>query len=134
MLKLLSSSLRSVLVLATRFGVCCFRLASSGFYGNLPLALGAVLVLARRLSVFGVATVNPKFQRNSKALGFGGLSAVGHFPGVAAGLGCWQFVGAGAFSAVSSNTTVKAAPAFGLRWTLRDKAPRSAPYLQRWAS
>lgn len=28
------------------------------------------------------------------------------------------------------NTAVKAAPAFGLRWTLRDKAPRSAPYLQ----
>lgn len=29
------------------------------------------------------------------------------------------------------NTTVKAAPALGLRWTLRDKASRSAPYLQR---
>lgn len=29
------------------------------------------------------------------------------------------------------NITVKAAPAFGLRWTLRDKAPRSALYLQR---
>ncbi len=28
-----------------------------------------------------------------------------------------------------ANTAVKAAP-FG-RWTLRDKAPRSAPYLQR---
>jgi hypothetical protein len=28
-----------------------------------------------------------------------------------------------------SNLSVKAAP-FG-RWTLRDKAPRSAPYLQR---
>ena len=93
-LKLLSSSLRSVLVLAARFGVGCF-------------------------------------QRNSKALGFGRLSTVGHFPGAAAGLGCWQFVGAAAFSAVSSNTTVKAAPAFGLRWTLRDKASRSAPYLQR---
>ena len=130
-LKLLSSSLRSVLVLAARFGVGCFRLASFGFYGNRSLALGAVLVLARRLSVFGVATVNPKFQPNSKALGFGRLSVVGHFPGAAAGLGCWQFVGAGAFSAVSSNTTVKAAPAFGLRWTLRDKASRSAPYLQR---
>ena len=126
---LLSSSLRSVLVLAARFGVVGFRLASSEFYGNLSLVLGAVLVLARRLSGFGVATVNPKFQRNSKALGFGGLSAVGRFPGAAAGLGCWQFVGAGAFPAVSSNTTVKAAPAFGLRWTLRDKAPRSAPYL-----
>ena len=127
-LKLLSSSLRSVLVLAARFGVGCFRLASSGFYGNRSLVLGAMLVLARR---FGVATVNPIFQRNSKALGFGRLSTVGHFPGAAAGLGCWQFVGAAAFSAVSSNTTVKAAPAFGLRWTLRDKASRSAPYLQR---
>ena len=129
--RLLSSSLRSVLVLAARFGVGCFRLASSGFYGNLSLVLSAVLVLARRLSGFGVATVNRKFQPNSKALRFGGLSAVGHFPGTAAGLGCWQFVGAGAFSAAASNTTVKAAPAFGLRWTLRDKAPRSAPYLQR---
>ena len=128
---LLSSSLRSVRVLAARFGVGCFRLAPSGFYGNRSLALGAVLVLARRLGGFGVATVNSKFQRNSKTLGFRGLSAVGHFPGAGAGLGCWQFVGAAAFSAVSSNTTVKAAPAFGLRWTLRDKAPRSAPYLQR---
>ena len=130
-LKLLSSSLRSVLVLAARFGVGCFRLASSGFYGNLSLVLGAVLVLARRLSGFGVATVNRKFQRNSKALGFRGLSAIGRFPGAAAGLGCWQFVGAGAFPAAASNTTVKAAPAFGLRWTRRDKPPRSAPYLQR---
>jgi hypothetical protein len=129
--RLLSSSLRSVRVLAVRLGAGCFRLASSGFYGNRSLVVGAVLVLARRLSVFGVATVNRKFQRNSKALGFWGLSAVRHFPGAAAGLGCWQLVGAGAFSAVSSNTTVKAAPAFGLRWTLRDKASRSAPYLQR---
>ncbi len=130
-LKHLSLIFSSSLVLAARSGVGCFRLASSGFYGNLSLALRVVLVLARRLSVFGVATVNPKFQPNSKALGFGGLSALGHFPWAAAGLGCWQFVGAGAFSAVSSNTTVKAAPAFGLRWTLRDKASRSAPYLQR---
>jgi len=30
------------------------------------------------------------------------------------------------------NTAVKAAP-FG-RWTLRDKTPRSAPYLRRYAS
>ena len=126
---LLSSSLRSALVLAARFGVGCFRLASSGFYGNRSLALGAVLVFACRLSVFGGTTVNRKFQRNSKALGFGRLSAVGRFPGAAAGLGCWQFVGAGVFPAVSSNIPVKAAPAFGLRWTLRDKAPRSAPYL-----
>jgi hypothetical protein len=125
-LRHISLGFNSSLVLAARFGVGCFRLASSGFYGNRSLVLGAVLVLARRLSGFGVATVNWKFQRNSKALGFGGLSIGGHFPGAGAGLGCWQFVGAGAFSAVSSNTTVKAAPAFGLRWTLRDKAPRSA--------
>jgi hypothetical protein len=32
----------------------------------------------------------------------------------------------------SPNNAVKAAP-FG-RWTLRDKAPRRAPYLQRWAA
>jgi hypothetical protein len=128
---LLSSSLFSALVLAVRLGVGCLRLAASGFYGHLSFALGSVLVLARRLSLFGVATVNPKFQPNSKALGVGGLSVVGHFSGASAGLGCWQFVGAGAFSAVSSNTTVKAAPAFGFRWTLRDKASRSAPYLQR---
>jgi hypothetical protein len=30
-----------------------------------------------------------------------------------------------------SNITVKASPAFGLRWTLRDKAPRNALYLKR---
>jgi hypothetical protein len=34
--------------------------------------------------------------------------------------------------AASFNTAVKAAPSG--RWTLRDKAPRSALYLQRWAS
>jgi len=130
-LKLLSSSLRSVLVLAVRLSAGCFRLASSGYYGNRSPVLGAVLVLARRLSVFGAATVTPKFQRNSKALEFGRLSAVGHFPGAAAVLGCRQFVGASAFPAVSSNTAVKAAPAFGLPWTLRDKASRSTPYLQR---
>ena len=33
---------------------------------------------------------------------------------------------------MTSNIAVKAAP-FG-RWTLRDKASRSVPYLQRWAS
>jgi len=32
---------------------------------------------------------------------------------------------------VPTNIAVKAAPSG--RWTLRDKAPRSAPYLQRWA-
>ena len=30
------------------------------------------------------------------------------------------------------NTSVKAAPSG--RWTLRDKAPRSAPYLERYAA
>ena len=103
---LLSSSLRSALVLPVRLGAGCLRLAASGFYGHLSFALGAVLVLALRLGLFGVATVNSKFQRNSKALGFGGLSAVGQFPGASAGLGCRQFVGAAAFSAVPSNTTL----------------------------
>jgi len=53
------------------------------------------------------ATVNRKFQPKTKSSGFG------------------------AFPALPSNFAVKAAPAFGLRWTLRDKASRSAPYLQR---
>jgi len=34
-------------------------------------------------------------------------------------------------TAVRSNIPVKVTPAFSLRWTLRDKAPRSALYLQR---
>ncbi len=33
--------------------------------------------------------------------------------------------------AASFNIAVKAAPACGLRWALRDKAPRSALYLKR---
>jgi hypothetical protein len=35
------------------------------------------------------------------------------------------------FAPMKSNIPVEAATAFGLRWTLRDKAPRSALYLQR---
>ena len=158
-LKHLSLGFSCSLVLPVRLGAGCLRLAASGFCGHLSLALGAVLVLARRLSLFGVATVNPIFQRNSKALGFGGLSAIGHFPGLSVrlGAGCLRLAssrfdasgsaagsfatvnrkfeqnskasGFGGFSALPSNTAVKAAPAFGLRWTLRDKAPRSAPYL-----
>jgi hypothetical protein len=93
------------------------------------LALGSVPVLARRLSVFGVTTVNRKFQPNSKSSGFGAVPAARHFPFAASGRGCKPFAWAAAFPANPSNTTVKAAP-FG-RWTLRDKASRSAPYLQR---
>ena len=37
-------------------------------------------------------------------------------------------------SAMPANITVKAAPAFGLRWTLHDEAPRSALYLQRYTA
>ena len=93
------------------------------------LALGSVPVFARRVSVFGVATVNRKFQPNSKASGLAAFPAARHFPFAASGRGCKPFACAAAFPANPSNTAVKAAP-FG-RWTLRDKAPRSAPYLQR---
>ena len=44
------------------------------------LALGSVVVLARRLGVFGVATVNGKFQPNSKSSGLGAFPAVRYFP------------------------------------------------------
>ena len=69
------------------------------------LALGSVLILARRLSVSVVATINRKYQPNSKSTGLGAFPAAQHFPFAASGRG-----------------------------TLRDKPPRSAPYLQRWAS
>jgi len=93
------------------------------------LALGSVSVLASRLSVFGVATVNRKFWPNSKSSGFGAFSAARLFPVAASGRGCKPFACASAFPANPSNTAVKAAPSG--RWTLRDKASRSAPYLQR---
>jgi len=96
------------------------------------LALGSVPVLARRLSVFGVATVNRKFRPKSKSSGLAAFPATRHFPFAASGRGCKPFACATVFPANPSNTAVKAAP-FG-RWTLRDKASRSAPYLQRWAS
>lgn len=90
-LKLLSPLFSSVLGLPVRLGVPSF-------------ALGAVLVLARRLSVFGVATVNRNFQRNSKALGFGLFPAAQHFSLATSGLGCRQFAWAAAFPANRSNT------------------------------
>lgn len=96
------------------------------------LALGSVLILARRLSVSVVATINRKYQPNSKSTGLGAFPAAQHFPFAASGRGFKQFAGAAAFPANPSNTAVKAAPSG--RWTLRDKPPRSAPYLQRWAS
>jgi hypothetical protein len=74
--------------------------------GAPSLALSAVLVLARRLSVFGVATVNRKFQRNSKALGLGLFPAAQHLPFATSGLGCQQFACATAFPANRSNTTL----------------------------
>lgn len=92
-LKLLSPLFSSMLVLPVRLGVP-------------SLALGAVLVLARRLSVFGVATVNRNFQRNSKALGFGLFPAARHFPFATSGLGCMQLVCAAAFPANRPNTTL----------------------------
>ena len=96
------------------------------------LPFGSVPVLAGRLGVFVVATVNRNFQPNSKSSGFGGFPAAWHFPFAACGRGCKQFACAAAFPANPSNNAVKAAPSG--RWTLRDKAPRSAPYLQRWVS
>ena len=116
MFKLLSPSLRSVLVSPVRLGVGCFRRASSGFY--LP---GSAAI--------SFATVNRKFQPKTKPSGLGCFPSAQQFPVVSAGRGCVPFACRAAFPANSSNTAVKAAP-FG-RWTLRDKAPRSAPYLQR---
>ena len=90
------------------------------------LALGSVLVLALRLGVFVVATVNRKFWPKLKS-GLGAFPAARHSPFAASGRVLWQFACIAAFPANLSNMAVKAAP-FG-RWTLRDKAPRSAPYL-----
>jgi hypothetical protein len=118
-LKLLSPSLRSVLVSPVRLGVGCFRRASFGFYVPGPAAVS-------------FATVNRKFQPKTKPSGVGFFPAAGQFPVVTGGRGCKQFACTTAFPANPSNTAVKAAP-FG-RWTLRDKASRSAPYLQRWAA
>ena len=155
-LKHLSLVFSGVPALSVGLGAGCFRWASSGFdvsgsaaasFATVnrkfqpktkPSGLGAfpatkhfpfainVSVLLVRLGVgclrgassgfdasgssaCSFATANRKFEQNSKASDFWGFPA---FP---------------------SNTAVKAAPAFGLRWTLRDKASRSAPYLQRWA-
>jgi hypothetical protein len=90
-IKLLSPLFSSVLVLPVR-------------HGAPSLTLSAVLILARRLGVFGVATVNRKFQRNSKALGLGLFPAAQHFPFATSGLGCKPFACATAFSANRSNT------------------------------
>jgi hypothetical protein len=114
--KLLSPSLRSVLVSPVRLGVGCFRRAVSGFYAPGSAALS-------------FATVNRKFQPKTKPSGLGFFPTAGQFPVVTAGRGCNQFACTTAFPANPSNTAVKAAPSG--RWTLRDKAPRSAPYLQR---
>ena len=93
------------------------------------LALGSVLILARRLSVSVVATINRKYQPNSKSTGLGAFPAAQHFPFAASGRGFKQFACAAAFPANPSNPALNPG-----RWTLRDKPPRSAPYLQRWAS
>jgi hypothetical protein len=113
--KLLSPSLCSVLVLPVRLGVGCFRRAVSGFY--VP---GSAAV--------SFATVNRKFQPKTKPSELGCFPAARRFPVVSAGRGCVPFACSAAFPANLSNTAVKAAPSG--RWTLRDKAPRSAPYLQ----
>ena len=71
------------------------------------LSFGSVLVLARRLSVFGVATVNRKFQPNSKSSGLGAFPAAGHFPFAASGRGFWHLACATAFPANPSNNAIK---------------------------
>jgi hypothetical protein len=115
-LKLLSPVFSCVLVSPVRLGVGCLRRAASGFY-----APGSV--------AGSFATVNRKFQPKSKLSGFAAFPAVRHFPFATGGRGCKPFACATAFPANPSNTAVKAAPSG--RWTLRDKPPRSAPYLQR---
>jgi hypothetical protein len=114
--KLLSPVFGCVLVSPVRLGLGCLRRAVSGFYEPGSAAVS-------------FATVNRKFQPKTKPSGVGFFPTAGQFPVVSAGRGCRQFACATAFPANLSNTAVKAAP-FG-RWTLRDKAPRSAPYLQR---
>jgi hypothetical protein len=115
-LKLLPPVFSCALVSPVRLGVGCFRRAASGFY--VP---GSAAV--------SFATVNRKFQPKTKPSGFGAVPAAGHFPFAASGRGFRQFAYAAAFPANLSNIAVKAAPSG--RWTLRDKAPRSALYLQR---
>ena len=109
----------NVPVLLARLGVVCFRLAASGFDGSGSAAVS-------------FATVNRKFQPKTKPSGLGCFSTARRFPVVSAGRGCKRFACSAAFPANLSNTAVKAAPSG--RWTLRDKAPRSAPYLQSYAA
>ena len=90
------------------------------------LTLGSVLVLARRLGVFGVATVNRKFWPILQSSGLGAFPAAQHFPLATCGRGCKHFACATAFPANLSNPAVDPAP-FG-RWTLRNKpAQRRSP-------
>jgi hypothetical protein len=84
------------------------------------LALGSVLVLARRLGVFVVATVNRKFRPILQSSGLDAFPAAQHFPLATCGRGCKPFACATAFPANPSNPAVDPAP-FG-RWTLRDSA------------
>jgi len=114
--KLLSLVFSCVLVSPVRLGVGCFRRTASGFYVPGSAACS-------------FATVNGKFQPKTKPSEFGAFPAAQYFQFAASGRGCKRLAGAAAFPANPSNTAVKAAP-FG-RWTLRDKAPRSALYLQR---
>ena len=91
--KLLSSSLRSVLVLPVRLGAGCLRRAASGFY--VP---GSAVV--------SFSTVNWKFQPKTKPLGFGVFPAARKFPGAGAGRGFMPFAYTAAFPTNLSNTTL----------------------------
>ncbi len=84
------------------------------------LALGSVLVLAHRLGVLVVSTVNRKFWPNSKSSGLAAFPVARHFPFAASGRGCKPFACATAFPANLSNTALN--PVRFALWTLRDKA------------
>ena len=67
------------------------------------LALGSMPVFARRLSIFGVATVNRKFRAKPESSGFEAFPAARHFPFSASGRGFKQSACATAFPANPSN-------------------------------
>ena len=66
------------------------------------LVLGSVPVLARRLGIFVVATVNRKFWPKLNS-GSGAFPATPHFPFASSGRGSKQFVCPTAFPANPSN-------------------------------
>ena len=84
------------------------------------LALGSALVLARRLGVFGVATVNRNFWPKLKS-GLGAFPPAQHSPFAASGFGFKQFACTAAFPANPSNPALNPTALTGV-----GLAPRSA--------